>query len=80
LPAGREAEFEAWFQGEHLLSAWRAGFFCSAAAIRGFSGAPGYFNSILSKTPEVADVEALSERLDNPTPMTRKIMSEYSST
>ncbi len=38
--AGREAEFEAWFQGEICWSGWRCPAFCMAAAIRRFPAAP----------------------------------------
>ena len=43
---------------------------------KSISGAPGYFNFYLVETPEVLTSKPYLERLDNPTPMTRKIMSE----
>jgi hypothetical protein len=42
---------------------------------RNISGAPGYFNFYLVETPEVLTSKSYLERLDNPTPMTRTIMS-----
>ncbi len=43
---------------------------------KNISGAPGYFNFYLVETPEVLTSKPYLERLDHPTPMTRKIMSE----
>jgi len=74
--AGREAEFEAWFQGEHLLERLAVPGFVFGRRHKAISGAPGYFNFYVVETPEVLTSKAYLERLDNPTPMTRKIMSE----
>jgi hypothetical protein len=74
--AGREAEFEAWFQGEHLLERLAVPGFLFGRRHQRISGAPGYFNFYLVETPEVLTSRPYLERLDNPTPMTRKIMSE----
>jgi hypothetical protein len=74
--AGREAEFEAWFQGEHLTERLAVpGFLCGRrhAAI---SGSSGYFNFYVVESPAVLTSKPYLERLDNPTPMTRKVMSE----
>ena len=40
------------------------------------AGAPGHFNFYLVETPEVLTSKPYLERLDNPTPLTRMIMSE----
>ena len=74
--AGREAEFEAWFQGEHLLERLAVPGFLFGRRHKSISGAPGYFNFYLVETPEVLTSKPYLERVDNPTPMTRKIMSE----
>ena len=74
--AGREAEFEAWFQGEHLLERLAVPGFLFGRRHKSISGAPGYFNFYLVETPEVLTSKPYLERLDNPTPMTRTIMSE----
>jgi hypothetical protein len=74
--AGREAEFEAWFQGEHLLERLAVPGFLFGRRHKSISGAPGYFNFYLVETPEVLTSKPYLERLDSPTPMTRKIMSE----
>ncbi len=74
--AGREAEFEAWFQGEHLQERLGVPGFLFGRRHKSFSGSPGYFNFYLVETPEVLTSKPYLERLDNPTPMTRTIMSE----
>ena len=40
------------------------------------SGSPAYFNFYLVESPTVLTSKPYLERLDNPTPMTKKIMSE----
>jgi hypothetical protein len=74
--AGREAEFEAWFQGEHLLERLAVPGFLFGRRHKSLLGAPSYFNFYLVETPEVLTSKPYLERLDNPTPMTRTIMSE----
>ncbi len=73
---GREAEVEAWFQGEHLLERLAVPGFQFGRRHKAISGSPGYFNFYLVETPEVLASKAYLERLDNPTPLTRTIMSE----
>ena len=74
--AGREAEFEAWFQGEHLIERLAVPGFLFGRRHKAIAGAPGYFNFYMVETPEVLTSKPYLERLDNPTPMTRTIMSE----
>ena len=73
---GREAEFEAWFQGEHLIERLAVPGFVFGRRHKAVSGAPGYFNFYMVETPEVLTSKPYLERLDHPTPMTRTIMSE----
>jgi hypothetical protein len=73
---GREAEFEAWFQGEHLIERLAVPGFLFGRRHKAISGAPGYFNFYMVETPDVLTSKPYLERLDNPTPMTRTIMSE----
>jgi len=73
---GREAEFEAWFQGEHLIERLAVPGFLFGRRHQAIAGAPGYFNFYMVETPEVLTSKPYLERLDNPTPMTRTIMSE----
>ncbi len=74
--AGREAEFEAGFQGEHRVERRSVPGFRFGRRHKSISGAPGYFNFYLVETPEVLTSKPYLERLDHPTPMTRTIMSE----
>ena len=74
--AGREAEFEEWFQGEHLLERLAVPGFLYGRRHQAISGSCGYFNFYLVESPAVLTSKPYLERLDNPTPMTKKIMSE----
>jgi len=74
--AGREAEFEQWFQGEHLIERLGVPGFLFGRRHKAISGASGYFNFYLVQSPDVLTSKPYLERLDNPTPMTKTIMSE----
>jgi hypothetical protein len=73
---GRDADLDAWFQGEHLMERLAVPGFLFGRRHKRISGTPGYFNFYLVETPEVLTSKPYLERLDNPTPMTRRIMSE----
>ena len=73
---GREAEFEAWFQGEHLFERLAVPGFLFGRRHQAVSGSCGYFNFYLVESPAVLTSKAYLERLDNPTPMTKKVMSD----
>ncbi len=74
--AGRETEFEAWFQGEHLQERLAVPGFLFGRRHQAISGSSGYFNFYVVESPAVLTSKPYLERLDNPTPMTKKIMSE----
>jgi len=74
--AGREAEFDAWFQGEHLIERLTVPGFLFGRRHQAISGNAGYFNFYLVESPAVLTSKPYLDRLDNPTPMTKKIMSE----
>ena len=74
--AGREAEFEAWFQGEHLFERLAVPGFLYGRRHAAISGSSGYFNFYVVVSPAVLTSQLYLERLDNPAPMTRKVMSE----
>jgi hypothetical protein len=74
--AGREAEFDAWFQGEHLEERLAVPGFLFGRRHQAISGDAGYFNFYLVESPDVLTSKPYLERLDNPTPMTKRIMSE----
>jgi len=73
---GREAEFEAWYQGEHLIERLSVPGFLFGRRYKGMAGTAGYFCFYLVETPAVLTSKPYLERLDNPTPMTRKMMAE----
>jgi hypothetical protein len=74
--AGREAEFEEWFQGEHLQERIAVPGFLFGRRHQAISGSCGYFNFYVVESPAVLTSKPYLERLDHPTPMTRKVMSE----
>ncbi len=74
--AGREAEFETWFQGEHLVERLSVPGFVFGRRHKALAGSPGYFNFYMVETPEVLTSKPYLERLDHPTPLTRTIMSD----
>ena len=73
---GREAEFEEWFQGEHLQERLAVPGFLFGRRHQAISGSCGYFNFYVVEQPEVLVSKPYLERLDHPTPLTRKVMSE----
>lgn len=74
--AGHEAEFEAWYQGEHLIERLAVPGFLFGRRYKGVAPTAGYFCFYLVETPDVLTSKAYLERLDNPTPLTRKMMSD----
>jgi hypothetical protein len=74
--AGREAEFDEWFQGEHLVERLGVPGFLYGRRHQAISGSSAYFNFYLVQSPAVLTSKPYLDRLDDPTPMTKKIMSE----
>jgi len=73
---GREAEFEEWFQHEHLEERLAVPGFVLGRRYEAVSGQPRYFNFYLTQSADVLKSAVYIERLNHPTPMTHKIMSE----
>lgn len=73
---GREAEFEQWFQHEHLAERIAVPGFLLGRRHEAVSGEPRYFNFYLTTSVATLKSPAYLERLDHPTPMTRTVMSE----
>jgi hypothetical protein len=73
---GREAEFEEWFQHEHLAERIALPGFLIGRRHEAISGQPHYFNFYVTQSVEVLKSAAYLGRLDEPTPMTRTVMSE----
>jgi hypothetical protein len=76
VAAGRESEFEEWFQHEHLAERIGVPGFLMGRRYEAVSGQPHYFNFYLTQSPDVLWSAAYLARLDRPTPMTRTTMSE----
>ena len=76
VAAGREAEFEEWFQHEHLAERIAVPGFLIGRRHEAISGLPRYFNVYVTQSVEVLKSAAYLGRLDAPTPMTRTVMSE----
>jgi hypothetical protein len=73
---GREAEFEEWFQHEHLAERLGVPGFLLGRRHEAVSGKPRYFNFYLTQSADVLKSAAYLTRLDHPTPLTHIIMSE----
>ncbi|MDO8877943.1 MAG: hypothetical protein Q8M24_10165 [Pseudolabrys sp.] len=73
---GRDADFDTWFQGEHLAERLAVPGFLFGRRHQAISGARGYFNFYLVESSDVLTSKPYLERLDNPTPMTRMIMAD----
>jgi hypothetical protein len=72
---GREAEFEEWFQHEHLAERIAVPGFLLGRRYEAVAGPLRYFNFYLTRSADVLKSAAYLERLDHPTPMTHTIMS-----
>jgi hypothetical protein len=76
VAAGREPDFEEWFQHEHLAERLGVPGFLLGRRHEAVSGQPRYFNFYQTQSADVFKSTAYLTRLDHPTPMTRMIMSE----
>src|SRR5262245_56239763 len=72
---GREAEFEEWFQHEHLAERIAVPGFLVGRRHEAVSGWPRYFNFYVTESVGVLKSAAYLGRLDDPTPMTRTVMT-----
>ena len=73
---GREAEFEEWFQHEHLAERLGVPGFLLGRRHEAVSGQPRFFNFYVTQSTDVLRSAAYLTRLDHPTPLTRTVMSE----
>ncbi len=73
---GRESDFEFWYRSEHFPERLAVPGFRIGRRYEAISGAPHYFCYYLTDTPGVLNSAAYLERLNNPTPLTRAIMSD----
>jgi hypothetical protein len=72
---GREGDFEEWYQHEHFHERIAVPGFRLGRRYEAVLGTPPYFCIYLTQSPQVLKSSAYIERLNNPTPQTRRIMS-----
>jgi hypothetical protein len=73
---GREAEFEEWFQLEHLRERLGVPGFLLGRRHEAVQAEPRYFNFYVTRSAEVLRSAQYRMRLNDPTPMTRTVMAE----
>ena len=74
--AGREPEFDFWFKSEHFAERLAVPGFRLGRRFESLAGEPRYFVYYLTDTPDVLTSPAYLQRLNNPTPLTRVMMTE----
>jgi hypothetical protein len=74
---GRTDEFEFWFKSEHLAERLAVPGFRLGRRYEAIAGAPRYFVFYLTDTPGVLTSAVYLERLNNPTPWSRKMMPHH---
>jgi hypothetical protein len=72
---GRAGEFEHWFKSEHLLERLAVPGFRRGRRYEAIAGAPRYFVFYLADAPGVLTSRAYIARLNDPTPLTRSVMT-----
>jgi hypothetical protein len=73
---GREGDFESWYKDEHFLERLAVPGFRLGRRYEAVVGTPQYFCYYLTDTPDTLTSGPYLERLNNPTPRTRAMMSE----
>jgi hypothetical protein len=73
---GRESEFEEWFQHEHLQERLAVPGFLLGRRYEAVRSKPSYFNFYVTRSADVLASAEYRTRLNDPTPMTRMVMSE----
>jgi len=74
--AGQEAVLERWYQSEHLAERLGVPGFLRGRRYEAVEAHQQYFTYYETATPEVLISPPYRERVDNPTPLTRTIMSD----
>jgi len=72
---GREDEFETWFQHEHLAERLAVPGFLIGRRYEALSGDRRFFNYYVTDAVDVLASPAYLARVNDPTPLTRRIMS-----
>lgn len=73
---GRATEINAWYQSEHLIERLAVPGFLYGRRHEALSAWPRYFTTYVTESVDVLTSRAYLDRLDNPTPLTRTVMSE----
>ncbi|NWG26785.1 MAG: hypothetical protein HXY30_20595 [Pseudorhodoplanes sp.] len=76
IRTGREGEFEAWYKNEHFPERLSVPGFRLGRRYEAVAGEPRYFCYYITDTPETLTSAAYLERLNNPTALTRTMMTE----
>jgi hypothetical protein len=76
VAAGRDGDFNGWFQGEHLEERLGVPGFLYGRRHQALSGSSAYFNFYVVESPDVLTSKAYLDRVNTPTPRTRVTMSE----
>ena len=78
-PAG-EADFNAWYSGEHLHERVGVPGFVSGCRYVALRGTPHYFAAYDTETPAVLSSAPYRARLNDPTPWTQRVMLLFRNT
>ena len=73
---GREVLFEHWYNTEHFPERLAVPGFRLGRRYEALDGAPRYFCAYFTDTPETLTSPAYLGRLNDPTPLTRQVMTE----
>ncbi|MEM9140515.1 MAG: hypothetical protein AAGB15_11870, partial [Pseudomonadota bacterium] len=73
--AGHEDAYEAWYQREHLPERLSLPGFRRGRRYWAADGGPGFFTYYETDTPEVMATADYLARVQDPTPLTRRIMA-----
>lgn len=76
IRAGREAEFEFWYHREHFPERLSVPGFRLGRRYEAVAGAPRFFCYYITDTPDTLTSAAYLDRLNDPTPLTRTMMTE----
>jgi hypothetical protein len=76
IAAGRDDDFNGWFQGEHLAERLAVPGFLYGRRHQAISGSSAYFNFYVVESPAVLTSKAYLDRVNTPTPRTQVTMSE----
>jgi hypothetical protein len=76
IRSGREGEFERWYKTEHFPERLAVPGFRLGRRYEALRGKPRFFCYYLTETPDTLASPAYLARLNDPTPLTRAIMSD----